>query len=215
MKKKQLLGLLVVVCTVFVLPYIQIEAHSWYMEKGLASWYGKAHAGRLTTSGKPFSPQEMTAAHRQLPLGTKALVENLETGEKVEVKITDRGPYADPQRRIIDLSHAAAASISLAQRGVGLVRVMVTEPAHKLRNPQKSVQYVIQVGAFTENQEARRVLKQLQDRYPAAYIDPHASPSGQYYRVRVGPFDTEQRAERVAQALSQQGYCIFLDEVLT
>jgi len=170
MKKKQLLGLLVVVYTLLGLPYIQIEAHSWYMEKGLASWYGKAHAGRLTTSGKPFSPQEMTAAHRQLPLGTKVLVENLETGEKVEAKITDRGPYADPQRRIIDLSHAAAASISLAQRGVGLVRVMVTEPAHKLRNPQKSVQYVIQVGAFTENQEARRVLKQLQDRYPAAYI---------------------------------------------
>jgi len=68
MKKKQLLGLLIVACTVLVLPYIQIEAHSWYMEKGLASWYGKAHAGRLTTSGKPFSPQEMTAAHRQLPL---------------------------------------------------------------------------------------------------------------------------------------------------
>jgi len=215
MKKKQLLGLLVVVYTVLGLPYIQIEAHSWYMEKGLASWYGKAHAGRLTTSGKPFSPQEMTAAHRKLPLGTKVLVENLETGEQVEVKITDRGPYADPQRRIIDLSHAAASSISLAQRGVGQVRVMVTEPARKPRNPQKSVQYVIQVGAFTENQEACRVLKQLQDRYPAAYIDPHASPSGQYYRVRVGPFDTEQRAERVAQALTRQGYCIFLDEVLT
>jgi len=197
------------------LPYIQIEAHSWYTEKGLASWYGKAHAGRPTTSGKPFSPQEMTAAHRKLPLGTKVLVENIETGEKAEVKITDRGPYADPKRRIIDLSHAAAASISLAQRGVGPVRVVVTEPAPNLRDTQKNVRYEVQVGAFVENQEARKVLKQLQDRYPAAYIAPRSSPSGQYYRVRVGPFDTEQRAEKVAQTLTRQGYCIFLDEVPT
>jgi peptidoglycan lytic transglycosylase len=215
MQKRQLLGLMVAACTVLVLPYIQIEAHSWYTEKGLASWYGKAHAGRPTTSGKPFSPQEMTAAHRKLPLGTKVLVENLETGEKAEVKITDRGPYANPQRRIIDLSHAAAASISIAKRGVGPVRIVVTEPAPKLRDTQKNVRYAVQVGTFVENQEARRVLKQLQDRYPAAYIDPRSSPSGQYYRVRVGPFDTEQRAEKVAQALTRQGYCIFLDEVPT
>jgi rare lipoprotein A len=209
------LGLLVAACTLLVLPYIQSEAHSWYTEKGLASWYGKAHAGRPTSSGKLFSPQEMTAAHRKLPLGTKVLVENLKTGEKVEVKITDRGPYADPQRRIIDLSHAAAASISLEKRGVGPVRVVVTEPARKPRDMRQNVRYEIQVGAFVENQEARRVLKQLQYYYPAAYIDSRSSPSGQYYRVRVGPFDTEQRAERAVQTLTRQGYCIFLDEVPT
>ena len=46
----------------------------------------------------------MTAAHRRLPLGTKVLVENRDTGAQVEVKITDRGPYADTKRRVIDLS---------------------------------------------------------------------------------------------------------------
>jgi rare lipoprotein A len=141
------------------------------------------------------------------------LVENLETGEEAEVKITDRGPYADRRRRIIDLSQAAAASIGLEKRGVGPVRVVVTEPATKLRKPQKNVHYTVQVGAFVENREAYRVLTQLQDRYPAAYIDPRYSPSGQYYRVRVGPFGTEQRAEKVAQALTRQGYYVFLDEI--
>jgi rare lipoprotein A (peptidoglycan hydrolase) len=45
------------------------------------------------------------------------MVESLETGEKVEVKITDRGPYADTKRRIIDLSRAAADSSGLVKQG--------------------------------------------------------------------------------------------------
>jgi rare lipoprotein A len=71
----------------------------------------------------------MTAAHRHLPLGTKVMVENRATGEQVEVKITDRGPYADPKRRIIDLSKAAADSIGLVEPGVGPVQVGITEEA--------------------------------------------------------------------------------------
>jgi rare lipoprotein A len=57
----------------------------------------------------------MTAAHRNLPLGTKVMVENLETGAKTEVKITDRGPYADQKHHLIDLSKAAADSIGLVE----------------------------------------------------------------------------------------------------
>jgi rare lipoprotein A len=87
-----------------------VQADSWYREHGIASYYGKGFHGRKTASGERFSQNEMTAAHRQLPLGTKVIVEHRETGEQVEVKITDRGPYADKQRRIIDLSQAAANS---------------------------------------------------------------------------------------------------------
>ena len=58
-----------------------------YAQEGLAAWYGKSHHGRKTTSGERFSMRELTAAHRSLPLGTKVLVTNLETGKWVEVKI--------------------------------------------------------------------------------------------------------------------------------
>src|SRR5205085_7244749 len=88
-------------------------ADDWYREHGLASYYGKGFHGRKAADGDRFSQNEMTAAHRHLPLGTKVMVENRTTGEQVEVKITDRGPYADPKRRIIDLSQAAADSIGL------------------------------------------------------------------------------------------------------
>jgi rare lipoprotein A len=69
-------------------------ADPWYREHGLGSYYGKGFHGRTAADGERFSQNEMTAAHRQLPLGTKVMVENRETGEQAEVKITDRGPYA-------------------------------------------------------------------------------------------------------------------------
>jgi rare lipoprotein A len=91
--------------------------HSRDRQVGWASWYGAYHHGRQTASGERFSMWELTAAHRWLPLGTKALVTNLDTGQQVKVTITDRGPYVDPQHRIIDLSRAAAARVGLLQRG--------------------------------------------------------------------------------------------------
>ena len=84
------------------------------------------------------SLNEMIAAHRHLPLVFKVTVENRTTGEQVEVKITDRGPYADPKRRIIDLSKAAADSIGLVEQGVGPVRVVITEEAAKQKRVPRS-----------------------------------------------------------------------------
>jgi rare lipoprotein A len=186
-------------------------ADAWYTEQGHASWYGKEFAGRQTANGETFSPNEMTAAHRKLPLGTKVMVENPATGEKAEVKINDRGPYADPKRRIIDLSRAAAHSVGLVERGVGPVKLTVTEPASSARKGDED--YEVQVGAFADEQEAQYVLSAFQETYPSAYIDPRHGPEGIYYRVRLGPFETEARALRVAQTLKQEGHKIFIDEL--
>ena len=49
---------------------------AWYRERGLASYYGKGFHGRKAADGDRFSQNEMTAAHRHLPLGTKVMVEN-------------------------------------------------------------------------------------------------------------------------------------------
>lgn len=180
---------------------------------GLASWYGKQFHGRQTASGERFSAREMTAAHRKLPLGTKALVTNLETNEQVEVKINDRGPFAEPRRRIIDLSLAAADSIGLLHRGLGKVRVVVSEQALQLQDPADEVFYEIQVGAFGEKDQAYAVRDQLHDRYPAIYITTRNGPLGQYHRVRVGPFLTREDAQHTAGLLKEEGYYVFLDEV--
>jgi rare lipoprotein A len=85
---------------------------------GSASWYA-LHS--RTASGEMMNPSELTAAHRSLPFGTKVLVENLNNGRTVVVRINDRGPFTGG--RIIDLSKAAAASIGMINSGVAKVRV--------------------------------------------------------------------------------------------
>lgn len=50
---------------------------------------------------------------------------NLETGKSVEVRITDRGPYA--KGRTIDLSRAAAENIGMSKDGVVKVKIEARE----------------------------------------------------------------------------------------
>ena len=38
---------------------------------GMASWYGRQHQGRATSSGEAFDMNRLTAAHRTLPFGTR------------------------------------------------------------------------------------------------------------------------------------------------
>jgi rare lipoprotein A len=192
-----------------------VQADPWYSEKGLASHYGKAFQGRKTASGERFSPTEMTAAHRKLPLGTKVMVENLETGEKIEVKITDRGPYSDSKRRIIDLSKAAADSIGLVEQGVGRVQVTVTQrPADAEKTAvEEETYFEVQVGAFEDGEQANSVLSGVKPWFPEAYIAPRDGPAGEYYRVRIGPFKTKEQAQQIANALKRGGHHVFLDEV--
>jgi rare lipoprotein A len=212
--KPQLFGVMSF-CAMLGLSVVPTQADPWYSEKGLASYYSKGFEGKKTASGERFSPAEMTAAHRKLPLGSKVMVENLETGEKTEVKITDRGPYADKKRRIIDLSKAAADSIGLVEQGVGPVRVTVTEgpPESQKAHPEEGVFFEVQVGAFEDGDQANAVLEQVQSWFPQAYIAPRDGPAGEYYRVRIGPFQTKQEAQRIANALKRGGHRVFLDEV--
>ena len=83
--------------------------------EGMASWYGPNFAGRLTASGEPFDPDELTAAHPSLPFGSRVRVTNEGNGHSVVVRINDRGPYVDG--RVIDLSEAAARALDMIGPG--------------------------------------------------------------------------------------------------
>src|ERR671919_2032818 len=207
-------GLMLVVYHLLGLSTALVAAHTQIpagAQVGWASWYGPGFHGRETASGERFSMHELTAAHRTLPLGSKVLVQNLETEAQIEVKINDRGPYMDPQHRIIDLSRAAADGIGLRERGVGPVRVVVSEEASTLQAPGGMTLYEVQVGAFLEREQATEVLEQLWERYPAAYVTTREGPVGRYYRVRVGPFETQAQVQQLAGILRQEGYAIFVD----
>lgn len=92
-----------------------------YDQKGSASYYGSRHHGNRTASGERFNQNALTAAHRQLPFGTRVLVTNLDNDRKVVVRINDRGPHT--RGRLIDLSHEAAKQIGMLGSGTAPVRV--------------------------------------------------------------------------------------------
>jgi rare lipoprotein A len=107
---------------------LQIEAAPAAREigRGIASWYGPRFHGRRTASGERFDMHALTAAHPSLPFGTVVRVRSLVNGREVEVRINDRGPHI--QRRVIDLSRAAAKSLGLLDSGAGTKPVLITLP---------------------------------------------------------------------------------------
>ncbi|WP_232509877.1 septal ring lytic transglycosylase RlpA family protein [cyanobacterium endosymbiont of Epithemia turgida] len=93
------------------------------LRKGMASWYGPGFHGRLTANGERYNQNGLTAAHKNLPFGTRVRVTNLNNGRSITVRINDRGPYA--HGRIIDLSRGAARVIGLMGSGIAPVQIEI------------------------------------------------------------------------------------------
>src|SRR5271165_4321012 len=90
---------------------------------GKASWYGRHFQNKKTASGEPYDMNDLTAAHRKLPLGSWVKVTNLKNDRSVMVRINDRGPVM--KSRIIDLSYGAAKMLGMS--GVSSVRLDIVE----------------------------------------------------------------------------------------
>jgi len=84
----------------------------------VASFYSRE---QKTANGEDFAPNELTAAHRTLPFGTRVRVINLANGQSVTVRINDRGPYV--AGRVVDVSQSAAQSLGIVDQGLAKVKL--------------------------------------------------------------------------------------------
>lgn len=99
-------------------------AEEWdYDETGIASWYGPGFHGKATANGEPYDMNELTAAHRTLPLPSFVRVVNLENGRSIVLRVNDRGPFA--KGRIIDVSRRGAQLLGFKDQGTARVRVQL------------------------------------------------------------------------------------------
>ena len=98
-------------------------SNSGSSQSGIASYYGKGLHGSRTASGERHNRNEMVAAHKSLPFGTKVKVTNLSNGKEVVVKINDRGPFV--KGRVIDLSYGAFSKIENPGKGITKVKLDV------------------------------------------------------------------------------------------
>lgn len=89
---------------------------------GKAAWFD---GEGLTASGETSDAGALTAAHANLPFGTRVEVDNLDNGRSVVVRINDRGSFA--RGRVILVSRAAAEDLGMIHDGTADVRLTVLD----------------------------------------------------------------------------------------
>jgi peptidoglycan lytic transglycosylase len=200
--------------------YHVLKSSLGYVERGIASWYGRKFHRRRTSSGELYDMYAMTAAHKRLPLPTYVRVTNLENGRSAVVRVNDRGPFHS--NRIIDLSFAAAKKLDIVRNGTGLVEVQAINPMQPMPTQSTSLPTVshdpdvyIQVGAFASRQNAETLRERLK-LHSLGEIEIQSSEEGTQtlYKVRIGPLATVDLADRTTQrlnALGWQDYRVVID----
>ncbi|GBE04035.1 RlpA-like protein precursor [bacterium BMS3Abin09] len=193
------------------LPDYKYKKGSQYMT---ASWYGVPFHGRQTACGERYDMYGLTAAHKTMKFGTKLRVTNPDTNESVVVTITDRGPFI--KGRDLDLSYGAAKKIGHLKKGVG--RVWIKYLGRDMRyvkrvpfiKPGISAALTIQVGSFSEQENANRLKQGLEINYNNVYITTIQLEGKKFYRVRVGKFNSSDSAYSIAEKLADEGYTVFI-----
>ncbi|HEY7251897.1 MAG TPA: septal ring lytic transglycosylase RlpA family protein [Methylomirabilota bacterium] len=164
-------------------------------EVGLASWYGSPHHGRRTASGEIYDMNQMTAAHKTLPFGTRLLVTNRDTSRTAEVRINDRGPFV--KGRILDVSYAAARRLGVAAEGVFPVRLRVISlPGGKARAPASQAAATDQGRTEMPGQEVGGV----------ATVGEVTMADQTVYRVDLGSYSTPMQSRATAQPLAARTF---------
>lgn len=179
------------------------------IEYGVASWY--APSGRRSANGEVYDGNSLTAAHRTLPLGTVLRVTNLATGQSVDVRVTDRGPFV--RGRVLDLSTAAAKASGVYRMGVARVSIEVLQMRPDV---SPTGRWCVQVGAFVDQGNADRLRADLSRQYStSAKVIEFAGATGMW--VRINPIASDRaHATAIAQAIrvaepDAQAYLVRLD----
>jgi rare lipoprotein A len=114
---------LVAIATSSFFSLLHLAPASAAEQSGVASIYS-TESGSGTASGQKLNPAALTAAHRNLPFGTKVRVTNKNNGRSVVVTINDRGPFV--RGRVIDVTPAAARALGFS----GLTQVTLNVGEH-------------------------------------------------------------------------------------
>jgi rare lipoprotein A len=113
------------------------------------------------------------------------------------LKINDRGPFV--RTRVLDVSYGAARELGFASRGTTTVRIVARVP------PENAGVFTVQAAVFSEEENAKMLKERLQRKYEVVTIVPFESNAGKFYRVRVGAYGSEEKAERIAAKLALDG----------
>ena len=193
--------------------YYPIPSSEGYTKQGIASWYGPGFHGHKTSNGEIYDMQQMTAAHKVLPMNTMLLVHNLENNRKVVVRINDRGPFV--RVRIIDLSHTAAKALGILQRGTMRVEIIALAKKFQQKKDGSAVliyddiqqgDYFVQIGAFQYRGNAETLAKRFKEAGHHTMVYCWKREEQKLFRLWVYVGHTLNRAEDAEHRLLHKGY---------
>lgn len=206
-----------------------------YDQVGIASWYGPKFHGGTTANGEIFDQNALTAAHPTLPMPSMIRVTNLENGRSIDLRVNDRGPFAD--NRILDVSKRAAELLGFREAGTTRVRVVnLADESLAMRDGYRSGRsrgssggsvrlasastsalarpptrkpppggWFIQAGAFSNTNNARTAADTLSGLAPTHLVRVHRG-GRTLTRVRLGPLPDGREAAHLLQAVQASGY---------
>lgn len=185
-------------------PEVRKAKASVFTEEGFASWYGgedDGFSGQPTASGELFDETKLTCAHRTLPFGTLLEVVNLETDQRVVVRVNDRGPFA--RGRMLDLSRQAAQTVGILEQGEARVRIQSIKrdgtPAVVEADADEANPYTVQVAALTDPSNIQRLSRTLSTRFSQVSCQEVTAKNGRKVtRVLVGAYASLDEAEKAS-----------------
>lgn len=202
--------------------YYPVEDYN-YDETGIASWYGPGFHAKFTANGEIFDQNDLTAAHRTLPMPSFVRVTNLDNGRSMVLRVNDRGPFA--RGRILDVSARASELLGFDKAGTARVRVQILPEESKqvAQQMRSGVQVASAAPALAQPQAAPRsgVTSGALPPPPGVASSPAAAPIGlpvdptgnlrtvapqrtQIF-VQAGAFENRENAQRLSQRLRGMG----------
>jgi rare lipoprotein A len=184
-----------------------------FVQRGVASWYGKKFHGQRTSSGELYDMYKMTAAHPTLPIPSYARITNVDNGNSVVVRINDRGPFHS--NRIVDVSYTAALKLGLLGKGsheVELERILPGDAGKIAAVRRNAPPPEAQSAPARPAVEPRIAALMLEDRMDdegegepaAAPLEPPEPPKAGYY-LQLGSFSRADKAAEMRKRLMQYG----------
>ncbi len=185
------------------LQYVQQHQPIW-TQTGVASWYGPPYDRHLGANGQIFDQNMLSAAHRELPLGSLLRVTNLRTGQSSVMRVTDRGPFVP--RRVLDLSVASAKAVGVWLPGTATVQIEVFNAPKPIGQGGR---WCVQIGAFHDEAKALALQRSLQRRYTLANVIEFTGPTGHWVRIRpVG--DDKAKAQEIENTVAPEEGAAYL-----
>lgn len=220
---------------VFGQRYYPMNSARGFVETGVSSWYGPNFHGKKTSSQEIYDMYKMTAAHKTLPIPSYVEVTNLHNGRRIVVRVNDRGPFHDNriidlsfvaakkldiiktgtvmvEIQVIDPSNPQA-HLNVYEKNHGhqqkkIRQKNVPEQIRERQSPQpvKHKQLYIQLGAFAEIENARKLKNRIQRSVnQTVSIVTVQKQTRSLHKVIIGPMDDIKMADQVSLDLNDAG----------